>query len=649
MAKHRPHDEAPKTPVAAPADETIHVPRGKNRARYLLTIGLLVFILVIFVVSDLFQNAFRRSPVESGPYFVWEHPTLGRQEWSDVDFVREHRRFDNVLRILRAQEIDAFLEDEQLARLLVLDRLAQEAGVEVSDDDLRRTLREGGMILISRPSLETSDGLFDQFYFPVPRFDAATYKQVLAAMDTKASEFQETLRRLMRIERYESLMTVAAEPGPDEIESAWKERHEEHQFDFVAFDVGAARAEAETQVPDEAALRAWYDGLDPGRKRQLFGAEWKPDRMAAELVAWPFDKEGEPQALLEKHPRPADADLEELARNYHTQFKNVRFRRPEEKADAPTADERLYFGFDEVADAARREARIHAAMVDASLALQSRLKAGETVDLGELASELGLNLVAEADPKTVAQWGEYPVVGDPMLASQIQRASRGAERFVPLSLTQKALAFGRTTQRVEAGPPPFEEVAAKVAEEWKKDHALEAAKAKAQALYDQLAVAPPTTEPIEAPLEGAQPPVVEAATFAAQADALGSKVETTDWVDEAGLGLGELADEPTEVERFVAELGRAARPAVETEPGAVSGPIVSLDKERVYVVRHAARREPEQVAIEPKEFGELFANAQFEHRSQVRNAMFGLEALQRKYALAFPGRRQAEPEAPPRG
>ena len=90
---------------------------------------------------------FRRSEPEEKAFFTWNHPRLGRQQWSSRDFVLERRKFDSALRVMRSQQDSRkFEEDEQIGRLLVLDALAQDAGVEVSDGDIKKMLSEGGMI-----------------------------------------------------------------------------------------------------------------------------------------------------------------------------------------------------------------------------------------------------------------------------------------------------------------------------------------------------------------------------------------------------------------------------------------------------------------------------------------------------------------------
>ncbi len=599
--------------------EAIHVPRGQSRTRYVFTIFLLIFILVIFVVSDLFQGAFSRSGRDGeGPFVEWEHPRLGRRAIDDRDFVLERRRVEDFYRVLGIdrRQMRELTNDENIARTLIVDELAREAGVEFTDKELRAFVKE--------------------------RFnDAATYAQVLNSAQVTAADFQEVLRRMLRVQRYEALLTdLVSQPKSAEIEKAWKEQHQQHSLELVTFRVNLDDPQIAAKLPDQAGLSTWYDGLDALRKRQMFSAEWRPDRAGAELAYFSFDG-GDASALIARYPRPEGADLEQLARDFHSQFAHLRFRRPEEKADAADARERLYFSYDEVAERAKAEALAHAALLDFANEMRNKSAAGGEIDFASEAVSVGLAFVREATPKSQLDWTSMPTVGSPVLSEAVMRASRG-DRFISPMVTDKHLILGRVTERLEAGPPAFAEVAARVEEEWRKDQAYELARADAGKLIE--ACKPPMVDNVQ------PQPTATAAEFAAKAAELGREAVLVDWFDQADLPTDVGADE-SDTQHFLRELKLGARSAITSVPDAVMGPYTSTDKQRVFVSRYIGSREPPEVAIEPREFRGLEANALRASREETSEQLFGRAGLERNFGLRFPRRVETPPEgeegAPP--
>ncbi len=598
--------------------ETIHVPRGKSRARYVMTIGLLVFILVIFVVSDLFQGMFARrgGSGPEGPFMEWNHPRLGTRSVGARDFVLERRRVEDFYRVLGVdrRQLRDLTSDDNIARTLILDELAQEAGVEFTDSELRALIKE--------------------------RFtDAATYKQILEAVRVTPTDFQEVLRRMMRVQRYEqSLAELVAQPDAAEIEKNWKEQHKQHSLEVVTFPASSDDPEVALNLPDDAGFAAWYDGLDATRKRQLFAAQWKPERAAAELAYFAFEG-GDATALIARYPRPEGTDLDQLARDFHSQFAHLRFRRPEEKTDAADARERLYFTFDEVADRARVEAQAHAAMLDWSNDLRSRIAAGTEVDLAGEAVALGVAYSREATPKSQLEWSAAPELGGPVLSDSVMRASRG-DRFISAMVTEKQIVLGRVIERLEAGAPPYSEVADAVIVEWRKDKAQELARARAGKLVE--ACKPPIVEGVQSQ------PIADAETFAVKAAELGAAVESTGWIDQSKLPV-DVAPEEGHLQHFLRELKLGARSALTSIPDAVMGPYTSTDKTRVFVARYIGSRDAPEVRIEPREFRGLEANALRDSQQKVSENLFGKAGLELNFGLRFPGRTESEEGIPPEG
>jgi len=614
MSNHDPHATPHTDHEIEHEVETIHVPRGKSRARYVMTIILLIFILIIFVVSDLFQSAFSRSGGSSGdqPFMEWTHPSGGTRSVGARDFVLERRRTEDFYRVLGVdrKQMRDLTSDENIARNVIMDELAREAGVEFTDAELKALIKQ--------------------------RFgDSATYRGILDAVHVSASDFQDELRRVMRINRYQSLVgDLLAQPDPAEIESAWKKQHTEHSLQVATFRVSSDDPEVALNLPDDAGVKAWYDGLDAMRKRSLFSADWRSERASAELAYFNFES-GDATALLAAFPRPEGTDLEQLAKDYHNQFAHLRFRRPEEKADATDARERLYFTFDEVADRARAESQVHAALVDWSNALRARIAQGETVDIASEAVAMGLSFFREATPKSQLDWSTMPDLGAPALADGIMRAARG-DKFVSLLVTDKLIVLGRVTERVESGAPPYEEIADRALIEWRKEKAVEVARARADKLF--IACQPPK-------IENLQPQATaDAESFAAKAQEVGVEVVDTGWIDQSNLPTDVLAEDP-DIEHFKRELRLAARSALQSVPDAVLGPYTSTDKSRIFVVRYVGSREPETLAIEPREFQGLRQTAERERQREVGEDLFGVKGIERSFGMRFPGR--VDNEIPP--
>jgi len=616
MSKNEPQESQPATPEVEQEVETIHVPRGQSRARYLFTIGLLIFILIIFVVSDLFTSLAQRQRTSSdAPFMEWNHPRLGPRSIGARDFVMERKSFEDfyaVLGVDRRQARD-LTDDESIARTLILDELAVEAGIEYTDDELRSMIRE--------------------------RFgDAATFKQMLSTRQVAAPVFQETLRRMLRVQRYESILAeLIGQPDPTEIERAWREQHKEHSLEFASFRADANEPQVLAELPDAAGLSAWYDALDVNRKRQLFGAQFKPERVSLELAYFPFEG-ADGAALSARFPRPEGTDVAALAREFHTNFAHLRFRRPEEKLDAADARERLYFTFDEVAERAQAEALAHAAFMDWARDVRARQDAGALADLAGEATALGLRYIRETSPKSQMEWSSFPDVGGAVLADAAMRASRG-DRFIAGAVTEKALLVGRVLERLESGPPPFAEVAEGAVTEWKNERAQKLARDRAGLLV----------EACKPPLEnGVQPQPVAKTTeeFAQKAAEQGVAVVSTDWFDQAKLP-NDTAGSDDDLQHFLRELKAGARSALTTIPNAVMGPYVSTDKSRVFVARYIGVREAPEVRVAPRDFRSLEANAQRQRLDQFSKDLLGEAGLERNFGLRFPGRTGEDPNAPP--
>lgn len=624
MSKPQRAADQARPPETRRDDEAVHVPKGQSRTRFLIILGLMVFTMIIFVVPDELQSVFDRRP--SGDAFVsWQRPGHGAQTISGEQFQVRRMAVINTLRVLQQDtRRNDLTTDEGLARLMIVDELAREAGVDVSDEQLAKGLLEGQFMRVG-----------ESFIFVRGFQDSAMFNSIVKDYGVSGSEVQETLRMLMRVDRFEMLLEYAlAQPDPATFETQWKKAHQEHAFDVVVGDVALTQLEVEATVPDDAALKLWYDALQDKPRR--FADEWKPERVSAEFVVWRFDPFAEPAALLEKFPRPEGTDPEQLAQDYYNLFANVRFRRAEEKADAPNDQERLFLPFAEVAAAARREALVHAAFVDWQASLKARQAAGETVDLVAEAALVGVAYRKEETAKTQVEWNALADLGGPLLTQKLMLAARG-DKAIETFVGDKDLVGGRVLERLPAGAPPFEEVREKAIGEWKQDKAVAITQSRLEQMRELVRTKGPTADPAAPPVAG-EKLIADAATFEAQATASGASVMHTDWFDPQAIPET-LPPNPTQLDRFKAHL-RSSADYLQAEDGQVLGATVDSERQFVWLTRAAGKRDPAVVALEPKDLEALRGQAKQEAEMRFREEIISAKGFAQTFGLKFADARE---------
>ena len=202
------------------ADEYIQAPRQTSKLRFALLVGLVVVLLVIFIVPGAILGI--AGDGDNDPIILlWQRPESGEVQYRYREFKLEQQAFDF------AFEIDWVLKgqleilgrrptEEQIARLLVLEQLALDAGVRITQDDLREHLQ-----MLITFSFQGSAELYKQF---ANRFGSVEL-------------VENTIRRALRAERFLQLAGFAgALPDPDEIESLWEQDHVEVAFDYITLD-----------------------------------------------------------------------------------------------------------------------------------------------------------------------------------------------------------------------------------------------------------------------------------------------------------------------------------------------------------------------------------------------------------------------------
>ena len=623
------HDRPAHEPHLGPDDEIVHVPKGTSRLRFLLTLALMVFVLVIFTVGDQLMGTFGQRP-SSEAYMTWEHPTRGHQSLSVPKFMETRRALDSFAYVTTGQGLsdDAGL-DSSVAYQIITERLAQEAGVEIPDVELGRKILEG------------EPGLVPAFLNP------ESYRAHLAARETSSQAFETVLRRVLRVRRYEMLVASAlAQPTAEDLEKAWKDEHQEYSFELAGLAPADVRAEVEGSVPDADGLRAWYDGLSEGDKARLFLEQFLPASTSAALLSWPIGPTA-PQALLDRFPRPESPTVDELATIYHARFGTVRFPAP--APETPTVPEGetppppppvSARPLDEVREQAAVEAQVHAAFEALLRDLRAKAQAGESPDLAALAAELGLVLEDDGVQRTGDEWNEQKgatVGGLIALAQPGQIAPSTAVDASHITLV-------RVVERKASEAPPFEAVAEIAAAKWIDERATKLVDEKLKALSEKLALAAqpaPAADP-EAQPEVPPAKVVDAETFAREVEAAGLTVVRQDWFDPARRAAD--LDSLPEVERFLRSTFYPGAEFFALPEGGIAGPAPSAQDERQWLVRLAGKRDPAELKISAQDYASLPQQALFMGLGDVLQEQRSLERLQRDFNLRFPAAEQQEAE-----
>lgn len=614
-----PHKPVPAegVPVASADDEVVHVPKGKSKLRYLLTLGLMLFVLVIFTVGDQFAGTFSRGPSPTGTYMTWVHPTAGTQAVSYVDFVNAKRQVEEFFRAQGQRTGREQTEDANITYLLITDRLARDAGMEVARTEIARMLREGQRGLCA------------------PFFSKENYLAALSSQDVTPASFESTLAWLVRVTRFEGLTLYAmATPAPSAVEQVWKDQHNEYAFDLVGLKRDDLRSEAALEEPDEAALAAWYDALEAGEKGRLFREHFTPERISAELLSW-TPGSPLPTGLLERFPAPEGTDPAVSGRNYYDLFQHVRYLRPEPAAEEGTEtaagelQDLLYLPYEDVAAAAADEARVRGALEALLADLRARKSAGETLDLQALAAELGLAHQNDGLPRSVDAWAE---VVDSELVIYLRTPGEG--NLLRQSVVGSTrLWLGQVLERLPSAPPAFEDVRDVAREAWLDQRSAELARERLAKVYAAL-----LAKAGSAPAEGApEPALVDAADadFSAALAEAGLTAQSIDWFDPARDAEATDADP---ARAFLRDGYFPGAPLYSLAAGQVAAPQAARDGETVWLVRGRGKREPAELALRPAEYESLRQSALFDGLSKVYERVNGIEALTARYQVSYPGR-----------
>ncbi|MCC6408278.1 MAG: SurA N-terminal domain-containing protein [Planctomycetes bacterium] len=615
--------EAHAEPHPAEFDDVVHVPKGQSKLRFFILLSLTILILLIFTVGSEIMQSVETRGKDADDFVTWNDPSTGPVRIAWREFQPEMIALEDFYRVqgVRARTLT---DADATAAMLLNDRLAQDAGIEVSNEELGKAILEG-----------------DPRVMPRGFFSAEIYKASCQQAGVAPATFENVLRRMLRIARYHQMvMTIAAVATPEDLEKAWKERHQEYAFDYVELPTASLDAEVEAALPDDAALDAWYVSL-PNRM-QLFSALEVPAKFSAEIVGFPISGELKAEGLLAKFPRAADRDVEAEAKVYYESVRDRRFRRAT-PLEGEGLDEltRLYQPYEEVAELAKREAPIYNALRDWLVDVSKRLEGGATVDLQQEAADFGVSYSSDDVLRTNAEWSALGGVHGPFLTAALAGANPLNKLTASVECEAGGFAFGRIKVQQPPSLPPLVEVKDTVLAEWKKSKRSELAKAKLEAIRATFPV--PAPEPSDDPKQPPKPrqPSADQATFQAAVQAAGLTVSRRDFAERTP---SKFAPRPTKT--AADEYFETAFTVYTLAENEVTIPELDRTGTHAYLVRFDKKRDPETVKITPGEYESLKMFAEFQAFQRYMTSASSVETLSKRYGLTVRGSQKAPPPTP---
>ena len=570
--------EKPQNPGATTQkqheDDLIVVPEGQSRLRYIATIGLVLFLLIIFVVADTFQSALTGGggAQEDPTYITWNDPVTGApKQVQEKDFFDTSRKLSMMASTGIFQPFSLSygdqdgasrgrrnLAEEDVASFLVLESMATGSGLAVSNEE-------------HRALLEVAFGTAQQL------------RATAARAGMTVEQFEKVIRRCELVQKLVQLMSRSfMVPDAAAIEAAWQEENPLFKFQVVTTATEPFLDTARAEAPDDEALAAWFHELPIFRQQTLFTQPTvTPD------VAYVSLEEGagfDPAALLAAYPAPEGTDLEEQARSYHIQNRSTRFRVPPEKQNEAVQGEdgqlvvpdapKMFYDLEEVRERVDFEAPIHAAMRALLTDLQDRATQGEEIDLSAEAAKYGLTFVEgpEGGLEREAIMTQE-VWGSPMIAGQLIFAEEGS--FLPsVMVGENAIVIARSRVKRDREEPPFAEIRDDVVEMWAEERSKEIAVETLDYLRLTLAVKPDEVEAADW-----RPEISEADLRTAAAEA-GYSVAERDWLERNAVPNDDF-NAATPLQRFL----RGNVDMHGLEAGQVAPAVASPAGDEAYLVR----------------------------------------------------------------
>ncbi|HIF40322.1 MAG TPA: hypothetical protein EYQ74_04405 [Planctomycetes bacterium] len=304
-------------------DDLIIVPKGRSKWQFYGTIGLLLFVLLIFTVGGSFQSSMGGiiGGEETNPiHLSWTDPTTQ---------VRHEVRYDVFMRRFKdlgtLHSIGAFqprhvpegkrrpsVSQEDVGLIMVLDQMATDAGIAVTDAEFVQFL------LSSFQTQENEQMFARQRHMTVPGLE-------------------DVLRNHLRVAKLMSFLSTGAAAGADsgDVEALWKEEHPQFAFQYAEVEGVEYLDQARAALPADEGLLEWFHAQPLFKQQEHFTEESFSGLVAYASLDEPFDA----TMLLEQFPAPEGLDPEVQARSYYNRFNNVRFKNEVPVEEAPVPDE----------------------------------------------------------------------------------------------------------------------------------------------------------------------------------------------------------------------------------------------------------------------------------------------------------------------
>jgi hypothetical protein len=609
-------------------EDVVHVPKGTNRARFLLTTILVFMVLGTFTVSREVVDVLTGQGKTKNAYMSWKRPDGTVETMKQMDFMLVRQNIARVESIFSGGKNSKEKSDAQIARHIILDELAKAAGVDIADSEIRDLLKSAG-------------------------WNSDIYRQTLSHYRTTTTEFEETLRSLLRVARYEQLLGAAsAVPDPKVVLDHWKTSHKEYQLDAIELPTAGFADEAAAACPKGDELKAWFDALpDPEKNAYRQPIEAKT---AAEFAWFGLDPLTKTDPILHRYPRPSTENADDVAKTWYEANKDLLYRKPEVPAGKAKTPED-YVPFDSVKDAAKSAGLAYQSILDWVNDMRGREEKGEKVEFSPEAIGLGLAYRREETAHTRAEWKAASMAwsGQAVLAATFSPTAQ-VGKVLDAVVDPKGIFVGRLLEKQDSRMPAFEEFQDKVRDAWIAKKKGELALAKLEALRAKFPAAPETSDAASkeaGPKDPANLPVVEpdGDKFKLAAKELGIEVRTEDWIDPGAPIRGGVMPSPfTFYERQSAQ-------SVGATIGAIAKPSLAGDKTAAWMVRIAGSRDPDPSKITPQDYQTARQLAIFQSRSELFDKTFGSdEYLKQRYGLELEAWRRkdggpaskSEPSAP---
>lgn len=618
-------------------DELIHAPKETSKLRFVLMVGLVVVLLLIFAIPSSILNLSGRGRRDDPVAVQWDRPTGEKGVLHMSDLQKELRDLDEAQGFAQAVLVPLGITDKvtmrDAVRIHVLAQLAEDGGIRVTDRQLGAFLKQ----------------IVDQYFGG----DKDAYKQTLQSIASKGTKVEPTVRRCMLAHRYLALVGYAGSVvTPTGIEAAWTFDHTEVSYDTMHVSTDEFLEAARADLPDDAGLEAWFESQPEPTKTKYF----TPERRTSEVAVFRDIDSTAAAGLLAAYPPHADpvsaepateepasgedgdaqtppdlASPEERAREYYDRVYFRRFVKPvAEPAEegAPPAPKE-FFSFDEVKDRCLAEAPVYFAMVDWLADLKKREEAGEEIDFAAETTAMGLDLI-RVDDATKDDLESIPELADPAMANTIFSATPGAYSFA-LTWNDKVIGFAHTVSITEASLPPFAEIRDQVAEDWVAPQAKALAMKHMQSIWRNFPIddaKPDPRNPYSFLFQGRIHRKADAELFRAQAADAGLEVSTSAFADRSAT-KNPNADSGDPIDEF---LWANRFQFAYSEVDGVSEPLADADGKNIYLVRVAAHRGVPISEMSPKDYENYKRSARFQARRDMLLGM-GIEDLQQTVGL----------------